>query len=207
MRLVLLSDTHTLTDNLVVPDGDVLVCAGDITNSGELFDLMKFGCFLNDLPHKHKIVIAGNHDFCFENKLSKTLALLPKDVVYLHDNGVEIDGVKFWGSPWQPEFCGWAFNLSRGNELREKWDAIPSGTDVLITHCPPFGFLDECKRDNRVGCEELLSAVDRIQPKLHVFGHIHEGYGRAKRGKTTLINASVCDKRYRPVNPPVVFNL
>ena len=207
MRLVLMSDTHTLTEGLVVPNGDVLIHAGDCTNNGEAFDLMKFGCFLYDQPHKHKLIIAGNHDFCFEKKLQKSLDLLPKGVVYLQDDSTEIDGVKFWGSPWQPEFFDWAFNLQRGEEIRKKWDLIPEGTDVLITHGPPKGFLDMCKRDGRCGCEELLSALDRVKPKLHVFGHIHEGYGRARRGETDLINASVCNHRYRPINKPVVFDI
>jgi hypothetical protein len=127
--------------------------------------------------------------------------------VYLQDEAVEIEGLRIWGSPWQPEFLDWAFNLPRGAALREKWDRIPSGTDVLITHGPPQGVLDRVDEGRREGCADLLNAVARVRPRLHLFGHIHEGYGCLERDGTTFVNASICDRAYRPVNPPVVVDL
>ena len=134
-------------------------------------------------------------------------------------DGPEVAGLRVWGSPWQPWFYDWAFNLPRGPALREKWDLIPYDTDVLITHGPPFGFLDGAARPasgwsdqdevsvEHLGCEELRRALDRVRPRLHVFGHIHEGYGRGQLADTILVNASNCDEDYRPVNAPVVIDL
>lgn len=130
--------------------------------------------------------------------------------MYLRNSAIDIEGVRFYGSPWQPRFMHWAFNLSRGEDLRRKWDFIPEDTDVLVTHGPPHGRLDLVPRDRagifeNTGCEELLLAVKRIRPKLHVFGHIHEGYGVTRESGTTFVNACVCDAAYRPVNPAVII--
>ena len=93
---------------------------------------------------------------------------------YLCDESLTLDGVKFYGSPWQPRFFDWAFNKDRGAPLKAIWDKIPLDTDVLITHGPPHGILDLTFDKIKAGCEELLLAVQRIKPKVHVFGHIHE---------------------------------
>src|SRR5690606_27797878 len=128
-------------------------------------------------------------------------------LTYLRDAGVEIDGVRFWGSPWQPEFFDWAFNLPRGEALAARWALVPEDTDVLITHGPPRGILDRTVTGTPVGCDDLRAALDRLAPRLHVFGHIHEAYGRVEGPRTTFVNASVCDVRYRAVNDPVVVDL
>ena len=206
MRIVAISDTHTLHTGLNVPDGDVLIHAGDLTNHGSLDDVRNFNKFLGTLPHPHKIVIAGNHDFCFQRWREDAEALLT-NAIYLEDSGLNIDGVYFYGSPWQPWFYDWAFNLSRGIEIRQKWDLIPEKTDVLITHGPPFGIGDRTLRGEQVGCRELLEVVEHVQPRVHIFGHIHEGYGITHTSHTQFINASTCDIRYKPVNMPLVFDL
>ena len=120
---------------------------------------------------------------------------------------MEIMGIKFWGSPWQPEFFDWAFNASRGEEIRQYWDKIPTGIDVLITHGPPFKLGDQTDIGEHVGCLDLLDAIERVKPKLHVFGHIHEGYGVTSANGTTFVNASTCTLRYRPTNSCVVIDL
>ena len=112
-----------------------------------------------------------------------------------------------WGSPWQPWFYDWAFNLQRGPEIRAKWDRIPAGVDVLVTHGPPAGILDRVVDGRSVGCADLLDAVRRVRPLLHVFGHIHEAYGEVERDGTRFVNASTCTVRYAPVNAPVVVDL
>lgn len=110
-------------------------------------------------------------------------------------------------TPWQPEFCNWAFNLPRGEKLLEKWRLIPSDTDVLITHTPPFGRGDKVGYLN-VGCEELAREVtERIQPQFHVFGHVHEGYGKSSDGTTVYMNASACTHDYEAINSAFVFDL
>jgi len=127
---------------------------------------------------------------------------------YLEDSSVTIRGVKIYGTPWQPEFSGWAFNLPRGADCLRKWQQVPADTDVLITHTPPVGFGDLCSTGVRAGCVELLHSVQkRIKPKYHVYGHIHEGYGVRSDGKILFINASTCDINYLPCNPPVVFDV
>lgn len=211
MRLVCLSDTHTLHSRVKVPDGDVLIHAGDFTKRGSHEDVERFNAFLGRQPHRHKVVIAGNHDFCFEDDRAAAQALIT-NARYLQDAALEIEGLRLYGSPWQPRFFDWAFNLDRGAPLRAKWDLIPADTDVLITHGPPFGHGDRCDDGRRVGCEELLLALERVRPRVHVFGHIHEGYGQTELrhdgGQRTLcVNASSCDVRYRAVNAPLVIDL
>ncbi len=103
----------------------------------------------------------------------------------------------------QPWFYDWAFNLERGPEIRAKWELIPKNTDVLITHGPPIGIADLTSRGEQVGCQDLLEVIEKIRPAIHIFGHIHEGYGMITKGKTTFINASNCDQHYQLVNPPI----
>ncbi len=204
MKLITLSDTHGLHKSLTIPDGDVLIHAGDLTRHGSLDDVQEFNDFLGTLPHPYKIVIAGNHDFCFE-KDRRACEVLLTNCTYLQDQEVTIDGVRFYGSPWQPWFYDWAFNLERGPEIRTKWDLIPAGIDVLITHGPPYGIGDLTARGDKAGCQDLLEVIEKIKPRVHLFGHIHEGYGVTSNDVTTFINASSCDQLYQPVNPPVVY--
>jgi Icc-related predicted phosphoesterase len=201
---VAISDTHGLQGSVRVPDGDILIHAGDITMGGDLEDVTEFNRFLGKLPHRHKIVIAGNHDFCFEREPSISAGVLT-NCIYLQDEAVTVEGIRFYGSPWQPWFYDWAFNLQRGPEIRAKWDLIPAGIDVLLTHGPPAGFGDRTVRNRRVGCADLLDALRRVRPRLHVFGHIHEDPGEFRDGAALLVNASVCDVRYRPVQPARVI--
>ncbi len=206
VRLVVISDTHGLLEGLQIPEGDILVHAGDLTGYGELDQVGAFNAFLGGLPHRQKVVIAGNHDFCFERRPSEARALLT-NCIYLQDEAITLMGLRFYGSPWQPWFYDWAFNLGRGPEIRAKWDLIPAGTDVLITHGPPWGHGDLTDRGERVGCQDLLEAIRRLRPALHLFGHIHEGYGLTREGGIVCVNASICDSRYRPVGRPVVLVL
>ena len=203
MKIIAISDTHGLHESLDIPDGDILIHAGDLTRHGTLDDVREFNEFLGTLPHPRKIVIAGNHDFCFE-KDRETYEELLTNCVYLQDQEVIIEGVKFYGSPWQPWFYDWAFNLERGPEIRAKWEMIPENTDVLITHGPPYGIGDLTARGENVGCADLLEVGEEIKSKLHIFGHIHEGYGVTTKGEITYINASSCDHLFQPNNEPIV---
>lgn len=209
MRLVVISDTHNRHKRLEVPEGGVLVHAGDLTGRGELHELRVAAAWLNNLPHEHKIVIAGNHDFCLEDSTKRREAeAMLFGCTYLHDQSVTINGIKFYGSPYQPWFYDWAFNMKRGGPLQEKWAQIPADTDVLITHGPPFGFGDRTERGERVGCEDLAQAIARVQPRYHLFGHIHEDPGVWQPdGPTTFVNACVCDLGYNPIQSPVVLDI
>lgn len=179
MRIVAIADTHTFEDDLAeLPEGDVFVHAGDLLRGGTLAELDTVARWIRALPHVHKIVVAGNHDFCFVDHPKTAREMLGPDVVYLEDAAQVIDGLRFWGSPWQPEFHDWAFNLPRGAPLAEKWALIPDGTDVLITHGPPSGIGDRGPMGAvRLGCADLREAVRRVRPALHLFGHIHQDGG------------------------------
>ena len=197
MRIVCVSDTHGFHKHTEVPDGDILVHGGDCTKHGSLEDVEDFNHWLGTLPHKHKVVIAGNHDFCFQHDPAEARARLT-NATYLEDSGCEIGGLTFHGSPWTPVFWDWAFMLSE-EELAAKWALIPKGVDVLVTHGPPFGVLDWTNREEHAGSATLLDRLDEANPRLHVFGHIHEAAGRTEFGGTVFVNASTQMGRGRGV--------
>ncbi len=206
MKLVIVSDTHGMHQEVNIPSGDVFIHAGDFTENGTVEEVEQFNQFLGCLKHTYKIVISGNHEYCFEKEPKQSQQLL-SNCIYLQDRGIVIEGVKFYGSPWQPWFFNWAFNLERGDEIRKKWELIDKDTDVLITHGPPAGYGDRVDSGERVGCEDLIDFVERIKPKYHIFGHIHEDYGISHSSHTTFINASSCDSEYDPVNVPIVLEI
>jgi Icc-related predicted phosphoesterase len=180
MRIVAISDTHQKHRKIKIPDGDVFICAGDITEFNRSKQhYIDFNDWLGTLPHPYKLIIAGNHDELFQKNPEQARGYITNGT-YLEDDEITIDGVKFYGSPWQKWFYDWAFNLPPGsNYLKEKWAAIPDDTDVLITHSPPFKILDTDISGESLGCELLTERIFEVQPKLHVFGHIHASCGRA----------------------------
>lgn len=210
MRIVLLSDSHEQNGKIAVPEGDVLVHAGDLSYQGDYYSIAEAAAWLRSLPHKHKVVIAGNHDWLFERKPGEARKLM-EGLTYLENESTTIEGIKFWGSPITPRFYDWAFNVDRGPAIRKYWDAIPEDTDVLITHGPPRGILDQVTPTGDVlGCADLLEVVvNRVKPKVHVFGHIHGGYGEwgSPLKGIKFYNASVVDERYRLTNKPWVVEL
>jgi Icc-related predicted phosphoesterase len=203
MKIVCISDTHGLHRQVDVPEGDILLHAGDVSKRGKEQEIKEFNDWLGELPHPHKVVIAGNHDFLFEEN-PKLAEPLITNAIYLNDSFLEIDGLKIWGSPISPWYHDWAFNRKRGAEIKKHWDLIPEGIDILITHGPPFGIMDYTFTGHTVGCEELTKAIERVKPKIHLFGHIHEGYGQVQTERTLYINASNLDLNYRAVNKAVV---
>jgi predicted phosphodiesterase len=215
MRIVSISDTHNCNGEISVPDGDLLIHSGDATVQGTDREVREFFDWFSKLPHPHKVFVAGNHDWLFQtdNETGRSLAA-PFQVAYLQDSATVVNGFKIYGSPWQPRFYDWAFNLNRGREMAEKWAMIPEEIDILVTHGPPHGILDlvETKSgDSHEGCEELLKKVESLAAngrlKLHLFGHIHGGHGIHEEFGMKFVNASVCDEEYRPVQPPIVIDL
>lgn len=208
MRLILISDTHGLHRKINVPDGDALIHAGDFTNMGEFEQVMDFNRWLGELPHVYKFVIAGNHDISFQKNPAVMEPLLT-NAVYLRDSGAVLNGLKIYGSPWSPKFLSnspWAFETTR--EMRpEIWNKIPDDVNILITHGPPNRILDKTFSGQYAGDEVLAGRLaDLPELKLHVFGHIHEGYGHRRIG-ADFYNASVLDVRYRVANPPFVVEI
>lgn len=215
MRIVCISDTHGLHEYLHLPAADILIHAGDMCNTGRsINEVTKYATWLATHSHKYKkiIQIAGNHDWQFENTRLLAEEILCNNVsnlVYLHDSEYIFDGIKFYGYPWQPEFCNWAFNLKRGSDkMQAVVGAIPDDVDVLVTHGPPYGTLDFVYYDKmNVGCLDLSKRLDEVVPMVHVFGHIHETYGVAMRGETMCVNPSICNLGYDPINKPIVLEI
>lgn len=209
MRLVVVSDTHGLHDRMpTIPDGDVLVHAGDLTTVSTVANTVRALEWLESQPHRHKVLVAGNHDFIFERRADVAESLVPPGVTYLRDRAAIIDGVRFWGSPWQAWYHDWAFNLLRGEELARVWALIPDTTQVLITHGPPHGILDGVVDGTHAGCADLRRRIaDLPSLRAHLFGHIHEAYGSAIIDGCRFVNASICTVGYAPSNPPIVVDV
>ena len=214
MKITLISDTHNkhkfVTNDL--PGGDLLIHAGDISSMGYEHEIREFCKWFNNIDnYTHKVFIAGNHDWGFQNNVEivKEILNFYENITYLQDNSTLLgeDMVSVYGSPWQPEFYNWAFNLPRqGVELKEKWDNIPNNTDILITHGPAYGYVDKViGRTENLGCELLTEKIKELKPKIHVCGHIHTGYGYTFDGDTHYINASVLNESYVYYNKPLTI--
>lgn len=214
MRIVCISDTHNCNERIFVPEGDLLVHSGDATISGTAEEITRFDKWFSALPHKHKIFVAGNHDWLFERDNARAQRLLDPSIIYLQDAAVEIEGLKIYGSPWQPRFYDWAFNLGRGAEIAEKWKLIPNDVSVLITHGPPKRTLDAVPHAfgfSYEGCADLSKRIGQIANgntlRAHIFGHIHYSHGIKKKGDVAFINASICDEDYMPTNLPITIEI
>ena len=208
-KLVFISDTHSKHNKLKIPDGDFIIHCGDISTRGFNSEVIEFADWFSSLPHKHKIMIPGNHDFLFESQYDIAKNIVDsRNIICLIDEGMEIDGIRFWGSPITPWFHNWAFNRFRGSEIEHHWNKIQDGSvDVLLTHGPPAYMengLSLVLEGEDVGCEDLYNAIKkRVKPKISAFGHIHEGYGTYNDGETIYINCSILDRNYVQKNRPV----
>lgn len=218
MRITFISDTHNKHKQLTssLPGGELLIHAGDSTGRGYQKEITSFLEWFDGLDnYTHKIFIAGNHDWGFQESpdMCRELLKLYPSVTYLEDifKIIDVDygpGIKIYGSPWQPEFFDWAFNLPRmGEQLKEKWDNIPADIDILITHGPSWGNLDTVKSNSvPLGCELLANRIKELKPKIHVCGHIHTGYGYKFDGTTHFFNASVLDESYYQTQKPITMD-
>lgn len=227
MKTWIISDTHGREQELDVPEVDMVIHAGDagqnrspVINKNQVLD---FFAWYHSLNIKYKIYVPGNHDTSLEAGLIN-LGDIPSSIIFLNHQATEIEGMKFFGSPYTPKFgTGWAYNSSK-KELQELWKDIPKNTDILITHGPPKGVLDLTQYDTRpnadgtaffqCGCAELLKTVKRIKPKLHIFGHIHDetecpnpGILKITGLETTFINACVLNLRYELANNGIILDL
>ena len=227
MRITVLSDTHTrhgLIPMEDLPGGNLLLHAGDIMNSGyNKNDIWDFCHWFQSLKqYEDKVFIAGNHDRMFQNHPEDVKEWLDKfgDIIYLQDDDLVLYGdgpngdlpennIRIYGSPWQPEFYSWAFNLQRNSiELSGKWEAIPDNTDIVITHGPAFGTLDTVtgRPWDNLGCELLAERIERFRPKIHVCGHIHSGYGYEFKNGTHFFNAAILNESYEYTQKPMTFD-
>lgn len=223
-RIVAISDTHerNLNTQWDIPDGDIFIHAGDLTARGSLDSLARMARQISRLPHRYKIMVGGNHDRSLALNdpeiVRKARESLYPHMIYLQDETVEIMGIRFYGFPWLPYHAGVVpefrcFNLEN---TYEKIIEIPIDTDVLITHGPPSGILDLARDGDRIGDPALTSTVMySIMPRVHIFGHCHEGYGRFPfiynynfpSQRIDFYNVSGCDADYKPANPATVIDL
>jgi len=211
MKIIIISDTHTKHKFLSLKslEADVIIHCGDISGNGGIVAIQEFMDWYSKLEQfKHKILIAGNHDWLFERANLRAREVVPDNVIYLEDEEVIIDNIKFYGSPVQKHFCNWAFNRDEA-KLAQHWAAIPDDTDVVITHSPPYSIGDYVPRaKEHHGSPSLYKEiVERIKPKIHCFGHIHEGYGINIIDDITFINASNLDGDYMCVNDPIIIEI
>lgn len=223
-RIVCISDTH-LQPIGPLPEGDILVHAGDATFLGELYRMEEFCRMMAAQPHKHKFYVPGNHDLRMElelvdrgmqsncrigNRYEPPIMCQMFDdagIDLLYERPVTVAGLTFWGSPWTPNYGGWAFGYA-ADDADDYWThATPQKADVVVTHGPPKGILDWVEEGDHVGCPALLKQIKRLKPKLHVFGHIHEAYGQLTQDGTVFVNASQLDHHYRYRRPPIVVDL
>jgi Icc-related predicted phosphoesterase len=217
MKLCMIADTHEMHTKVIVPECDVLIHAGDLTGKGSTAQTSRALEWLNIQPARHIVFIAGNHDFFFQDHSDAArdwIANYPR-FTYLENTGKTIEGIKFWGSPYTPEFLNWAFMYGR-NEGNKYWDMIPIGVDVLITHGPPHGILDQScplMDSEHLGCRDLRMAVQHVRPRIHVFGHIHGGHGTMAtvgtdwENKPVYYNASVVNEAYKVIHAPYVVEI
>jgi Icc-related predicted phosphoesterase len=203
MKIVLISDTHNQHDKLVIPAGDMVIHAGDVTSNGSYLEVASFLRWFSELPIKYKIFIAGNHDYLFERHPAFSKSEYLSGIIYLENELVEIEGLKIFGSPYIPQYKDWAFMKKSGDEIREVWNLIPNNLDILVTHGPPYMILDQIEYGFHTGCRDLLTRIKVVRPKVHVFGHVHEGYGAKEEFGIRFFNASVLSHNYRLVNGPI----
>lgn len=208
-----ISDLHGCKP--VLQGGDLLIVAGDLTARDTEVEYLEFFHWIQDQKYRKIVFISGNHDSWMEkNQKYWHVKTENIEVIYLCDSGTTFEGLKIWGSPWTPTFLDWHFMKDRGEDIKKMWDLIPDDTEILITHGPPFGIQDQVKYSSKAkegkfaGCEELRNALDRLKKlKLHVFGHVHESYGKVQVNGVIHINASIMDENYNPVNKPIRIEL
>ena len=218
LSIVALSDTHGVHGKMdcEIPDGDVLIHAGDFCGHGRMHEVVEFAEWMGALPHPHMLVTAGNHDRPVEeNEPACREVFEAQGIRLLIGERISIEGFNFFGSPYTPTFFNWFFMRDRGEPIRAEWRVIPPDADVVITHGPAYGHGDQAppwqgSPPRQVGCFELLARLRAVRPKFHVFGHIHGGYGVTISDEipgTTFLDASVCTESYLPRNAPHQFTL
>jgi Icc-related predicted phosphoesterase len=207
MDLVIISDTHELHREVEVPAGDLLIHAGDFTMFSKSYrQIEDYNDWLGELPHRWKLVVPGNHEFFLE--ADPTRRALLDNATVLIEEAVTIAGLKIYGSPMTPLYGG-AFGKSSAADRAKHWARIPAGTNILITHGPPFGILDLSHgQSERMGDPELLTRVRQLKSLLlHSFGHVHGGYGMVEEGQVMFVNAALMGLQGELDHPPVVLRM
>lgn len=203
--LCIIADTHQKHRELTIPQCDILIHCGDFCSfqRDDLKTLEDVDAWFAESAASHVICIGGNHDFMLQSREFQFA-----HAEFLEDRLIEVGGLSIYGSPWCPDLSGFAYYQNDAG-LEEKWRRIPEGIDVLITHTPPQGILDVPSSGKiHLGCPHLRNELRRIQPKLHVFGHVHASHGAHEDGKTQYFNAAIVGGRNFEVrNSPSIYTL
>jgi len=202
-KICAISDTHLNHWNITIPDCDIFIHAGD-SNCRTITELIDFNNWIKQINAKFKIYVAGNHCSICEKLNINEIKNYLQDCIYLENETLIIDNIKFFGSPYSKEFNGWSF-MAYEHKLKEIWDKIPEDTDIVITHGPAYGWLDQNVHGEHCGSETLRARFEEIKPKYHITGHLHEASNILQTEYTTIINASVLDENYKLKFQPKVF--
>lgn len=207
IKIICISDTHTMLSKVKLPEGDLLIHSGDATFRGNVTEMIEFNSDLEKIKNKYRLgilYIPGNHDALPDLNPDFAREIITNATILIHE-AIEIEGIKIFGSPYTPTFFNWYFMKDRGQQIKEKWEQIPEDTNILITHGAPMGILDMVPRGIHAGCEELHKRVFELKDlRLHVFGHLHSGNnkkygGIVKQNDITFINAAICNEEYKPI--------
>jgi len=215
LQIVALSDSHNATKRVEIPDGDILIHAGDFSFQGKSLEIQDFIEWMKEQPHKHKLWIAGNHELGIEDFPDNANVIDNEtNSTYIHDKVIEIEGLKFLGCNFTPEFNNWAFNLTE-RQSKIYWENAPEA-DVVVCHGPPYGILDsvtpEYKHHRPLGCIHFKNYLERVKPKVAIFGHIHGGFGHETikwndDSETECFNVSVMNEQYQLTNPVTIIEI
>lgn len=226
MKICAISDIHNRHNKVTIEPCDILIVAGDYTGQGLTSEVKNFHKWLNNQPARHKLVVQGNHELYVQSAFANAKMTAQEecpDVIFVEHELVEIEGLKIFCSAWTPFFHNWAYNAERTLEdacrnqipfIGDKWKDIPMDTDILVTHGPPAGILDQCYYADgvtpreRVGCYSLLEKLVQIPTlKHHFFGHIHSSHGEQEFKGIKFYNVSICGETYYPDYPPTVIEV
>lgn len=207
-----IADTHYSHLDVHPLPADILVVAGDFCGHGKIEEVAKFNAWLGTLSHKHKIVVAGNHDIIAQNNANIMKGIFT-NAIYLDMESVEVLGIKFFGCPWTPEFNDWAFMYPHASAEAERiWAKVPHDTNILISHGPPIGTKlstmigSDGYPQQDCGCPILRNRIETLPNLVTTFhGHIHSGHGVEKIGEVVCHNVSVVDELYDVVNNGLVY--
>jgi Icc-related predicted phosphoesterase len=219
MKIVSFSDTHNLHEGVKLPKCDIAIFCGDYSGRGNKFETLNFlRWYSNQNQCRYKIMIPGNHDICFDEKYNgethaqnwlKKFIEKHNNIIILHNSSINIEGINIWGSPVTTWYHGdrWAFNM-HDEDIHQVWETIPVGTDIVVTHGPVYGIHDTVFTGHHVGCNRLGDVLfNKIKPKYHLCGHIHESYGKETNDGITFINCSIVNLEYERTNKPISFNI
>lgn len=215
IKIVAISDTHSHHNEIEIPECDLLIHSGDFVFSHDRAQMYEKDAtqdfcawFRSQDQAKRKIAVAGNHDFICQENEAEVRDMFGPDVDYLVDEGVEVEGWEIWGTPWQPNFHNWAFNVENDHHMWSKLNRIPKDTDILVTHHPPYGILDKSSWGHTCGCPLTLRHLKKtLDVKLHIFGHIHPGYGMVQKDGIVFCNATIVNEKYTVTNLPQIINI